>query len=143
MSVRSAHNGQVQKFRGEAKGRSVANLDFIPTADSKPGASVGATRSHRISFLRVRGSGAGKPLSPNALMDNHIMPAAKRAGIHLTGWHDFRQTFSSLLRANGEDIKVQQELMRHADIRTTMNIYTRALTSQKREAHSRIVQSCR
>jgi len=40
----------------------------------------------------------------------------------------------------GEDIKVQQELLRHADIRTTMNIYTQANLEQKRQAHSRIVQ---
>ena len=43
--------------------------------------------------------------------------------------------------ANGEDLKVQLELLRHADIRTTMNIYTQAMTDQKRQAHSRIVHS--
>jgi len=36
---------------------------------------------------------------------------------------------------------VAQELLRHADIRTTMNIYTQAMTDQKRQAHSRIVRS--
>jgi len=45
-----------------------------------------------------------------------------------------------MLRANGEDIKVQQELMRHADIRTTMNLYTQAISDQKRKAHGRIVK---
>ena len=45
-----------------------------------------------------------------------------------------------MLRANGEDIKVQQELMRHADVRTTMNLYTQALSSQKRAAQEKIVQ---
>jgi integrase len=34
---------------------------------------------------------------------------------------------------------VVQELMRHANIATTMNIYTKALTSAKREAQSRVV----
>jgi predicted RecB family nuclease len=43
-------------------------------------------------------------------------------------------------KANGEDVKVVQELMRHANIiSTTMNIYTKALTSAKREAQSRVV----
>jgi len=32
-----------------------------------------------------------------------------------------------------------QELMRHANIVTTMNIYTRALTPAKRQAQSRVV----
>ena len=54
------------------------------------------------------------------------------------GWHNFRHTFSSMLRALGTDIKVQQELVRHADIRTTLNIYTQAPSVQKREAASRV-----
>jgi len=55
-------------------------------------------------------------------------------------WHTFRHTFSSMLRANGEDLKVQQELLRHADIRTTMNVYTQAMSDQKRQAHTKIVR---
>lgn len=40
---------------------------------------------------------------------------AKRVGItKRLGWHTFRNTYSTLLRANGEDIKVVQELLRHA-----------------------------
>ena len=34
---------------------------------------------------------------------------------------------STLLHALGVDLKVQQELLRHADVRTTMNIYTQAV----------------
>ena len=36
--------------------------------------------------------------------------------------------------------KVQQELMRHADIRTTMNIYGKAMEKSKREAHGKVVR---
>ena len=52
------------------------------------------------------------------------------------GFHTFRYPYSMLLKANAEDIKVVQELMRHANISTTMNIYTKALTlaSGKRKA---------
>jgi hypothetical protein len=46
-----------------------------------------------------------------------------------------------MLHANGEDIKVQQELMRHADIRTTLNIYTQAVPSRKKRAQEKIVLS--
>jgi integrase len=35
---------------------------------------------------------------------------------------------------------VQQELMRHADIRTTMNIYGKTMEKSKREAHSKVVR---
>jgi integrase len=74
------------------------------------------------------------------VLENFIKPAAQRAGLGLIGWHTFRRTFSTLLRFNGEDIKVQQELMRHADIRTTMNLYTQANSDQKRQAHGKIVE---
>jgi hypothetical protein len=39
------------------------------------------------------------------------------------------------------DIKVQQALLRHADIRTTMNIYTQALPRAVREANRRVVRN--
>ena len=39
----------------------------------------------------------------------------------------------------GTPIAVQQKLMRHADIRTTMNIYGDVVTNQESEAHSKIV----
>ncbi len=56
------------------------------------------------------------------------------------GWHTFRHTYSSMLRQLGVDVKVQQELLRHADVRTTMNVYTQAVSEQKRAAHSSVVR---
>jgi len=56
------------------------------------------------------------------------------------GWHSFRHSYSSMLRQLGVDAKVQQELLRHADIRTTINVYTRAVSEQKRATHSKVVQ---
>jgi integrase len=37
-------------------------------------------------------------------------------------------------------MKVQQELMRHASIQTTMNVYGQALSSSKRQANSKVVR---
>jgi integrase len=51
-----------------------------------------------------------------------------------------RHTYSSLLNEHGTDVKVQQELLRHADIRTTMNIYTRAVPERLRTANSKLVR---
>jgi site-specific recombinase XerD len=36
----------------------------------------------------------------------------------------FRHTYSTLLSEHGDDVKVVQELMRHAKLSTTMEIYT-------------------
>jgi integrase len=82
-----------------------------------------------------------QPLWPEALMKNHILPAAKRAGIiKPLNWHVFRRTFSTLLAANGEDMKTVQSLLRHANPAITMGIYTHAVSKKKREAQSRVVE---
>jgi len=66
-------------------------------------------------------------------------PAAKRAKIakHI-GWHTFRRTFSTLLKANGEDIKTVQELLRHATVKMTLEVYAQAVTPAKRKAQSKV-----
>jgi hypothetical protein len=40
----------------------------------------------------------------------------------------------------GVDVKVAQELLRHADSRTTLDIYTRAVSQQKRDASTKLVE---
>jgi integrase len=81
------------------------------------------------------------PLRSSAIRADQIKPAAKAAQLgDDIGWHTFRHTYSSMLRQLGVDVKVQQELLRHADIRTTMNLYTQAVSEQKRAAHSKVVR---
>jgi integrase len=45
-----------------------------------------------------------------------------------------------LVRASGAPMKVQQELMRHASIQTTMNVHGQAMSSSKREANGKVVE---
>jgi len=82
-----------------------------------------------------------QPYWPESLMKRWIRPAAKRAGIakHIS-WHTFRRTYSTILKANGEDIKTVQELLRHANSRITLDIYTQAVTPAKRAAQTKVVQ---
>ena len=40
----------------------------------------------------------------------------------------------------GAPMSVQKELMRHARIQTTMNVYGKAMTDSKRNAHSKVVE---
>jgi integrase len=82
------------------------------------------------------------PLWPGVALQKMIRPAAKRAGIRKRiGWHTFRHTYSTLLIANGENVKVVQELMRHANSRFTLEIYSQAGLIAKREAQRRLVQA--
>jgi hypothetical protein len=45
-----------------------------------------------------------------------------------------------MLMANGENVKVIQELMRHASSRFTLEIYSQARTADKRAAQPRVMQ---
>ena len=82
-----------------------------------------------------------QPYWGQAIMRKAIRPIAIRVGItKRIGWHTFRHTYSTLLRAARVDIKVMQELLRHASSRVTMDTYTQAVTAQKREAQSGVVR---
>jgi hypothetical protein len=53
----------------------------------------------------------------------------------------FRHSYSTLLRGAHVDLKVQQELLRHSTIQSTINIYTRAVPKEKRTANRLVVGS--
>lgn len=65
--------------------------------------------------------------------------AAKAAGIGGLGTHSLRHTYRTWLDSVGTPVGVQQRLMRHADIRTTMNVYGDAATADMIVAHGKIV----
>jgi len=90
-----------------------------------------------IASTRKRGK---RPYSPDPILKRCIRPAAVRAKItkHI-GWHTFRRTFSTLLKANGEDVKVVQELPRHATVKMTLEVYAQAVTPAKRKTQSKVV----
>jgi hypothetical protein len=48
--------------------------------------------------------------------------------------------YRSWLDAVGTGVAMQQKLMRHSDIRTTMNLYGDVVTDEMREAHSKVVR---
>lgn len=81
----------------------------------------------------------GRVHNASALRRTWLVTAGNRLGIKNLGWHSFRHSYSTLLNAHGTDAKVQQELLRHSDIRTTLQIYTRAVPDQLRQAHGKVV----
>jgi integrase len=89
--------------------------------------------------IRLNGN---KPLSPDSLLKKSIRPALLRAGIEgkIIGWHNFRHTLGTLLRAIGTDIKVAQDLLRHSTSRITLDLYTHAVSQQKRDANTKVVE---
>jgi len=82
-----------------------------------------------------------RPYWGQQIMRKVIRPIAIRVGItKRIGWHTFRHTYSTMLRATRVDIKVMQELLRHASSRVTMDTYTQAVTAQKRKAQSGVIR---
>ena len=74
-------------------------------------------------------------------MKRHIRPVAKADGINKksAAIHSCIP-FGTLLKSNGEDVKTVQELLRHANSRITLEVYTQAVTSNKRAAQSKVVK---
>lgn len=54
--------------------------------------------------------------------------------IPLKGWHTLRHSYTTLLRQNGNNVKVVQDLLRHASYGITMSVYDAAVSDEKREA---------
>jgi integrase len=92
-------------------------------------------------FPSVRSKG-DRPLSPDRILKKSIRPALAKIGVagKQIGWHSFRHSLATNLRSLGVDIKVAQELMRHSSCRTTLDVYTRAVDQQKREASLKIIE---
>jgi site-specific recombinase XerD len=81
-----------------------------------------------------------QPYWPENLLRGRIRPAALRCGIRKTiGWHIFRHSYATQLKANGEDVKVVQESLQHANSRITLETYTQVTTPAMRQAQTKVV----
>jgi integrase len=113
--------------------RNLAALLLEYKAERTPGAG-------NCDWLFPSPYGTGRPRWPWTIQRDHLLLAGIRAGLGPIGWHSFRHSSSTLLHSLQVDLKVQQELLRHSDIRTTMNIYTQVVPNAIRKANSRIVE---
>ncbi|HKT90360.1 MAG TPA: site-specific integrase [Candidatus Sulfotelmatobacter sp.] len=81
------------------------------------------------------------PYDSGSLRAKVLQPAAQRAKIEGTiGWHSLRHSYRAWLDETGVPLGVQQKLMRHANISTTMNVYGGAFMDAKRKANTSVVQ---
>jgi integrase len=77
------------------------------------------------------------PWSADSVNDAY-RKAATAAGIGHVSNHSLRHTYRSWLDAVGTSVAVQQKLMRHADVRTTMNIYGDVVTDEMQQAGAKV-----
>ena len=80
----------------------------------------------------------GRPFHADTLRQDYLRPLGQAIGILNLGWYAFRHTYRTLLDDLGTPVGVQQKLMRHSDIRTTMNVYGAAYDESKRRANERV-----
>ena len=69
---------------------------------------------HKGPLDWVFANNAGRPRGQQNILQRQLRPSTIRVGIGKIGWHTFRHSYSTMLRAAGADIKVQQELLRHS-----------------------------
>ena len=85
--------------------------------------------------------GGSRPGRQNALSARPRIPGLShrcRARTGRASWHTYRRTFSTWSHDAGIPGKVTAELMGHANVMTTMNIYTQVLPGAVRETAGRI-----
>jgi integrase len=81
-----------------------------------------------------------RPYWGQAILRKYVRPVAQRVGIQkCIGWHTFRHTYSTLLRSVGTEFKVMQELLRHSTLRSTLDVYTQAITPAKHAAQAAVL----
>jgi integrase len=69
-----------------------------------------------------------------------LVRAASAAGVGHLSTHAFRHTYRSWLDAVGTPVAVQQKMMRHTDIRTTMNVYGDVVTDEMSTASLKVAE---
>jgi integrase len=92
------------------------------------------------SPLLFPSSRTGGYRSASMLLGKGLQPVARTLGLGTVTWHGLRHACRSWLDATGAPVGVQKDLLRHADIATTMNRYGRALAPEMRASQSAIVQ---
>jgi integrase len=87
-------------------------------------------------FPSIQKNGS-QPLQPDMILKRHIRPALEQMGVKKRiGWHSFRHGLSQFLRQRGIDVKIAQELLRHANSRITLDIYQQTVTEERRAAQT-------
>jgi integrase len=85
---------------------------------------------------------SGKPRWQGMILKDYIQPAAVKTGIGKVGWHTFRHSYRAWLKRYGAQVEIQKELMRHSNLKTTLEIYgiEPDLAPAHREANSGVVR---
>jgi integrase len=95
----------------------------------------GLWQDHGLVFT----STIGTPLNRHNVFGRSFKPLLNKAGLpHTVRFHDLRHTCATLLCSKNVNPKVVQEMLGHANISQTMDIYSHVLPNMQDEAAAAI-----
>lgn len=86
-----------------------------------------------------------KPRVGNMLVEDHLRPAAIAAGVLKErdavrfGYHNLRHSSATFLVASGRDPKTVQGLLRHANVQTTLQVYSHGRNEDRMTAQGEML----
>jgi integrase len=80
------------------------------------------------------------PLNPKNLLRRELRPACVRLELPLISWHSFHHTHATLLGELGESLRTAQAILRHSDLKTTLNVHTHAIPESQRRAVNKVAE---
>jgi len=91
--------------------------------------------------LRLKGK---KPPVANMLVADYLRVAARKAGVvaapRTFGFHTFRRTLASVLVKMKVDVKTVQEILRHQNLRTTLELYAKSMSEDRLKAQGMFLE---
>jgi integrase len=126
-------NGRIGRVKTEA------SHDEVPL-DPAFAAVLKDWRGNRTTGLVFPSHVTGGCYYAGIIQRQILKPRGEKIGIVGLGWHTFRHTYRSLLDETGAPIGVQQKLMRHSNVATTMNVYGSSTLRAKQQANSKVVE---
>lgn len=127
-------NGRIGRVKTEA------SQDEIPLDGAFVEALIEWRNKNTSTGLVFESPITGMCFHATTIQKDYLKPVGETMGLVGLGWHTFRHTYRSLLDETGAPVGVQQRLMRHSNVATTMNVYGNAALRAKQEANSKVVQ---
>jgi integrase len=88
-----------------------------------------------------------QPRTANMLVEDHLRPAAVAVGVLKEGekvrfgFHNLRHSLASFLVRTKTDPKTVQALLRHSDVRTTLQLYAHSVSEDRMAAQGEMLQA--
>ena len=128
------YNGVFATSKTEAGTRQIPLSDSALTLIAEWKAHIESAEADALVFSTKMGT----PIAPNNVLRRFIFPACKRLGLPRATWLTFGRTYSSWPHQQGVPGKVTAQLMGHANVDTTINVYTQVLDGSVRDAVERV-----